>query len=307
MSRDIQQEVTDSILAIMERGTLPWRKDWDGRGSWDMALPHNPATKRQYHGINILLLWASAQKYGYQSNAWMTYKQAVTLGGNVRKGERGTMVVLWKPFTKRGKPGEPAPDPTDKENQFWMVRHFTVFNVEQCEGLTKIPAPAVLPEVERLAYVEEFLGHIGATVRHGGDRAYFSPTDDYIGLPAAASFKTLEGYYATSLHEHSHWTGHKSRLNRLDKLARFGSESYAAEELVAELGAAFLCAELGIASDLENHASYLANWIKVLKADKRAIFTAAGAASKAAEFLKAKQPAALPAESDDEEIEAEAA
>jgi antirestriction protein ArdC len=279
--RDVYAEVTDRIIAELEAGTVPWVRPWNAVAG--NAVPHNAATGRAYNGINVLLCWATQMHAGYTSNAWLTFKQAKDLGGHVRKGEKGTAIVFWK-FNKRTERNE---DGTDNVVTIPMARVYTVFNVEQCDGL-KLPkretAEPETTEHERHQMAEHVMAAAGVSIRHGGDKAYYSPAGDYVQLPELATFKEAAGYYATALHELTHSTGHSSRLDR-NLTGRFGTESYAAEELVAELGASFMCAELGIQGDLR-HAGYIESWLRVLKQDKRAIFTASRLATQAADWLK---------------------
>lgn len=286
---DTYQEVTDKIVALIEAGTLPWRKDWKEVAA--LGSPFNPFTRRAYNGINVVLLWAEAAAKGYASHEWGTYKQLAEAGGTVRKGEKGTRIMFYRTLQVEDRE-------TEETKRIPMLRTFTVFNVAQCDGL-KPREVKPLKEPDRDAQAEAFIAAVGADVRHGGNRAFFSPLEDYVNVPALAQFKSTEGYYATALHELTHWTGHKTRLAR-DFSGRFGSESYAFEELVAELGASFLCADLQLSPRLESHASYLDSWLKVLKGDKKAIFKAAAEASRAAAYLKALQPGADTAEDDDE-------
>ena len=279
--RDIYQEITDRIISELESGTVPWVKPWKSVGG---SMPHNAVSGRNYSGVNVLQCWSNQIHAGYTSNAWLTFKQARELDGSVRKGEKGTTLVFWKFLNKT----EKQPDGNDKAIQIPMARAYTVFNVEQCDNL-KLPkretAEIELTEHERHGIAEAMVAASGVPICNGGDRAYYSPGEDRIQMPDMGTFDTAASYYATLLHETTHSTGHKSRLDR-DLSGRFGSESYAAEELVAELGAAFLCAELGIKGELR-HASYIDSWLRVLKSDKRAVFTAASMATKAAEWIKA--------------------
>jgi antirestriction protein ArdC len=275
--RDVYAEVTDRIIAELEAGTVPWVKPWTAAAN---SMPHNAVSGRAYNGVNVLLCWATQMHKGYASNGWLIFKQAQELGGHVRKGEKGTAIVFWK-FNKRTERGA---DGTEKVTTIPMARVYTVFNVEQCEGI-ELPKREVveLTEHERHEHAEQLMVASGVDIRHGGGRAFYSPGSDYVQLPELGKFAEAAGYYATAMHELTHSTGHKSRLDR-DLSGRFGTESYAAEELVAELGAAFLCAELGIAGDLR-HAGYIESWLRVLKQDKRAIFTASSMATKAAAYL----------------------
>lgn len=287
---DIYERVTARIVESLEAGTRPWLKPWSS--PTDDRLPALPlrANGTPYRGVNILLLWGAAIDGGYRSNVWMTYKQAEEKGAHVRKGERGSLVVYADRYTKH----ETDDRGEETEREIAFLKGYTVFNVEQIEGLpaelTTPPAPIDdnrTPEL--IEEAEAFIARTGATVRHGGGRAFYSTASDHIQMPPPQAFKDAESYTATKAHELVHWTGHPSR-NAREFGKRFGDRAYAFEELVAELGAAFLCADLGITPEpREDHASYLAHWLKVLKEDKRAIFTAASHAQKAADFLHGLQ------------------
>jgi len=272
MKTDIYQEVTDRIVASIEAGTAPWLRPWTGGKIKGFGSePFNAASGRVYNGINWLIL--SCSHYG--SNGWLTFKQAKELGGCVRKGEKGTPIVFWS-FIR---------DKDDASKVIPFARGYTVFNVEQCDGIEasrrlKVPPPAIPGDTSITAVA----ARVGAVVRHAGDRAYYSPSVDQVVLPGINNFKSQGHYDSTLAHELVHWTGHTSRNNRQFG-ARFGDEAYAFEELVAEIGSAFVCAHQGIDLDGLQHAGYVDNWLKVLKNDKRAIFTAASAAKKAAEYL----------------------
>jgi antirestriction protein ArdC len=226
-----------------------------------------------------------AQQAGYRTPRYLTFRQAVELGGHVRKGEHGTKVYFVKQLQVRGKDVD---DDTAEARLIPMLREYCVFNVDQCEGppARTMTAGTVKPRNpdERDATIDEFLACSRATIREGYGEAYYRPSDDYISLPAFAAFKSAAHYYGTAFHELGHWTGHKSRLDR-DLRHRFGERAYAAEELVAELCAAFLCAEFSIDADLR-HAGYIESWIGLLKADKRAFFTACSKAQAAADYLR---------------------
>lgn len=277
--RDIHAEVTAQIIAKLEDGVAPWTKSWTGGG---FVLPRR-STGQHYRGINIMLLMMQ----GRSSEHWFTYKQAEALGAQVRKGEKGTMVIFYKKLNIKDKEtGEPKSIP--------MLRAYTVFNYDQIDGLPAeydaAPAEAVNPDVRSEA-LEAYIAATGAKVAHGGSRAYYSPTEDRVQLPDFEQFHDGIAYYGTALHELAHWTGHPSRLDRLTKR---DSTSYATEELVAELSAAFLGASLGVEATLrEDHVSYLDGWLKVLKADNKAIFKAATAAQKAVDYLDGTQPQEL--------------
>ena len=285
--KSIHEQVTENIIAMLERGTLPWRRPWESSGT-GLAVPTNGISKRAYHGINRVILWTSALVDGYPIHVWATYKQIQEAGGQVRKGEKGTRVMLYRPLERND--GNNTTDNAEGDSAAGdakpsrIARMFTVFNLAQCDGLAAPEQPETVT-ADPIPAAREFLANVKATVRHGGDRAGYMPSPDVILLPAMESFTSAEAYYATSLHEHIHWTGHTSRLNRNEKWAPFRNAAYACEELVAELGAAFLCAELSIKGELEHHASYLQNWLDVLKQDKTALFRAAADASRASEYL----------------------
>jgi antirestriction protein ArdC len=266
---DKYQEITDQIVAALETGLTPWVKPWASVGS-----PHNAVSGNVYQGINHILLSFAP----YSSNGWLTYKQAQEVGGQVRKGEKGTQVILYKPLAIKDKA-------TGEDKTIPMLKTFTVFNTQQIDGLPDKFLPKVL-EAGQSFEDNERAGILMSQARviHGGGRACFIPSKDEIHLPNKGEFKSAADYHATALHELTHWTGHKSRLDRTFG-ARFGDNAYAFEELVAELGAAFLCSDCGIDGKLQ-HESYIASWIKVLKGDKRAIFTASSAARKAADYAK---------------------
>jgi antirestriction protein ArdC len=275
--RNPHQIIADKILAALKAGDLPWIKPW---ASKPMGLPKNASTGRAYSGANVILLWITQEERGYFSDKWLTLKQANAMGGKVRKGETSTMITFVSRFDKQDDAGNVASIP--------FLKTFPVFNVEQCEGLNlEAAAPLAINTDERDAACDAFIAATGAVISHGGERAFYRPSADNIQLPAWERFTDRAGYYATALHELVHWTGHESRCAR-DFGKRFGDNAYAAEELVAELGAAFLCAELGIDA-VTQHAAYIQHWIKLLEGDPRAFMTAASKASSAVEFLRDKQ------------------
>lgn len=271
---DIYQVVTDSIVEALEAGVKPWVCPWVRNGA-AAGLPANMATGTAYSGINIMLLWCSAAKQGFQDSRWLTYKQAQELGAQVRKGERGTTAIFYKTLEKEAEDGEIEKIP--------MLKSFTVFNVEQIDGLAIDAAPQPVTEFDPLPQVEALLTRSGAKITERGVKAYYQPSTDEICLPERFRFADAANFYATGLHELVHWTGAKHRLNR-KKGGRFGSDKYAFEELIAELGSAFLMADLGVAGEVQ-HESYIDSWLKSLKGDKRYIFQAASAASKAHRYL----------------------
>lgn len=295
--RDIHAEITERIVKELEAGTIPWLKPWTSKnGGGYVGMPRNAITHRRYSGVNVLLLWISSEAHGFQSTEWLTYKQAVAAGGHVRQGEKGTTIVFMKPFTVNvtGENGESS------EQKRMVAKAYTVFNVEQCEGL-KLKVRAVdnfTPEATVDGRSSTFVKAVAETairIEHGGHSAYYSPALDCIQMPLLENFRQSADYDATLAHELIHATGHKSRLNRFDEART--RKNYAFEELVAELGAAFTCAEFGIVGDIR-HASYIASWIKLLKDDPRAMMSAASKASKAVEFLYPQS-----AEQADDEIE----
>ncbi|EOA2699005.1 ArdC family protein [Citrobacter freundii] len=272
---DIYQTVTDSIIAALETGVKPWYCPWQ-RVPGMSGLPSNYATGAAYSGMNIMLLWSSASEQGFKDSRWMTYKQAKAEGGQVRKGEHGTTAIFYTTLEKENDDGETDYIP--------MLKTFTVFNVEQIDGLP-LTMETVSPEAtfDPLPQAENLFRKSGANIIEKGQNAFFSPSNDEVWLPERHLFSDAANFYATGLHELVHWSGGKSRLNREMK-GRFGSEVYAFEELIAELGSAFLMADLGIDGEVQ-HESYIASWLKALKNDKRYIFKAASAASKAHRYL----------------------
>ena len=285
----VYQTVTNSIIEELKQGVVPWVRPWKSSAS---PFPRNVISERPYRGVNILLLWAAGSSRCYANSGWLTFRQARELGGSVREGERSTPIVYAAKTTRVA-----VNDAVElEEKNFRFLKFYSVFNVEQTTGLPEryYGAPAPKPIGQRHVHAELFLGRIGAKIRHEGDKAYYSPAEDVIVLPKRDDFESLRHYYATSLHEHVHYSGHPKRLNR-DLKGRFGSRSYAGEELVAELGAAFLCSKLEIEGELR-HAAYIASWLELLNDDRRAIFTAASAASKAADYLCSFSEKSLPTE-----------
>lgn len=278
MSRNLYAEVTARILSEMETGALPWVKPWKSFGAG--TQPRNGVSKRPYSGVNVVLLWMAGSANGWTNPRYLTFKQALDAGGNVRKGEKSTRIYFVSTLEKEVEEGE---DP----RRIHFLKEYCVFNVAQCENLPEsvtggTQAPINADRRDELA--DEFLSATGAEIKDGHGEAYYAPGPDYISMPAFEAFKSADHFYSTSFHELAHWTGAKSRLDR-DLRHRFGSEAYAAEELVADLASAFLCAEFGYDGDLR-HAGYIANWIKLLKSDDRAFFTAASKAQKAADYLR---------------------
>ena len=289
---DLYTTITTTIVTQLEAGCRPWHRPWDAAHAAGGISRPLRCTGQPYNGVNVLVLWLTAFERGYTCPIWLTFRQAQELGGHVKKGEKGTMVVYANTFAKTETDQETGEETTERVP---FLKAYTVFNAaEQTEGLPGhyyARAQAPRNHEDRLDHADTFFENTRAYTRHGGDRAFYSPSADFIQLPSYDSFENRESYYATRAHESVHWTGHEKRLNRSFESKRFGDAGYAVEELVAELGAAFLCADLGITPEvLPEHASYLDAWLKVLKADKRAIFTVASHASKATEYLHAFQP-----------------
>lgn len=292
LKKDIYARVTDRILADLEKGVRSWLKPWSAAhpaGSISRPLRQNGIA---YRGINVMLLWGEAQEKGYSAPIWMTYKQADEIGGQVRKGEKGSLVVFANSITRT----ETNDKGEDVDREIPFMKGYAVFNAEQVDGLPeRFYAQPLNPLSleKRIESADRFMMATGAKVEHGGSRAFYAPARDAVQLPPFETFRDAGSYYATALHELTHWTGHKDRLDRSFNAKRFGDNGYAREELVAELGAAFLCADLGITPEVrEDHAAYLEHWLDVLREDKRAIFSAAAHAQRASDFLEALQPQA---------------
>jgi antirestriction protein ArdC len=254
-------------------------------------MPANAASGRRYSGINVLILWAAVIEGGFASQRWLTYRQAQQVGGNVRKGEKGTSVCYADRFTPKAEE-ERAQDEDREARAVAFLKRFTVFNVEQCEGLPEAltRSPELPPQADILPQVRSLIDASGADFRIGGGEAYYSPRADYVAVPPQAAFHEPVNWYRTALHELGHWTGHASRLDR-NQRGTFGSADYAREELVAEMASAFACASLSIRPTVR-HADYIGSWLAVLREDEKAIVRAASAASKAADYLLAFAPEA---------------
>ena len=287
-TQSLHDAVTARIIAELEQGRFPWVQPWaSSSGGTPLGLPQNASTGRTYSGINILLLWSAAIEQGRPSQRWLTFKQALALGGNVRKGEKGTTVVYADTFVPKAEQVKASASGEDARRVGFLKR-FTVFHVEQCEGLPADPdAPQLPGRTEVLSHVDAAIAATGADIRIGGDMAFYSPSHDFIQVPPQQAYFEPIDWYRTVLHELGHLSGHSSRLNR-DFSGRHGSQAYAREELVAELCSAFLCAELGVVPTVR-HADYLGAWLEILQGDNRAIFQAASMASKAAEFVMGRQ------------------
>lgn len=287
--RDLYQQVTDTIIKQLDAGTVPWQQPWKSESRRLLNLPQNSVTSKRYRGINILLLWSSALEQNFQSSEWASFKQWKQKGEVIRKGEKGSMIVYYDTFEKE----------VDGEiKNIPFLKMSTVFN--RCQLVGYVPEQEIKPETtslfERLSLVEEFVKNTNAVIEHNGDQACYIPSIDKIHMPLADTFvdtqdcNAAENYYATLHHELVHWTGSTTRLNR-NMGKKFGDISYAAEELVAELGAAFLCADFGLQTvDKGNHASYIDHWRQVLSQDKHCLIAAASEASKAVDYLQGLQP-----------------
>jgi antirestriction protein ArdC len=291
---DVYAKVTDQIINAIEQGVGNWKMPWHTSGRF-ASSPINATSRKAYRGINTVCLWAAAEAKGYDSGEWATYAQWLERGAQVRKGEKSTTVVFWK-FTngtaenQDGEDNQPA-----MASRLVFTRGYSVFNAAQVDGYTPKAEPAVsLPE--RIERAETWFQSIGADLRHGGNRAYYAPGTDHIQMPLFGAFVENVSYYSTLAHEHTHWTARSERCDRqLGK--RFGDSAYAAEELIAELGAAFTMAHLGLSTEpREDHAEYIQSWLKVLRADKRAIFTAASKAQQAADYLIKRAGESVPIE-----------
>ena len=275
MQNSIYQEVTDQIIAEIEKGAMPWVKPWKA----DSSCEKNIASKKEYNGINRLILAMMTHFKGYQSPFYGSFKQWQDLGGTVRKGEKGTKIVFYKPVSV-----EKTNDQGESENfAYSCLKTYYVFNADQVDGI-EIAKPEVSPRVYNPApALDDRILKTGANIKHGGSSAFFSPMGDFIGMPNRDTFNDDSSYYATVLHELTHWSGAKHRLDR-DLSGKFGNSKYAFEELVAELGAAFLCQDYQIQGELR-HAGYIQNWLTCLRENNQAIFKAAALAQKAADYI----------------------
>jgi len=274
---DLYQSITDQIVAALEQGVAPWVKPWSEEAD---PIPFNVVSQRAYRGVNVLLLNLKALYAGYTRNRWLTFRQANELGGHVRSGETGVRIVYYK-LRQVPACAERGPDPEPLEKVIPLLRSYTVFNVAQIDGLPQ-PAEPTRSWSEQPG-AQALIEASGAEIRHGGFAAYYLPGEDRIQLPPMSYFPAATGYYSTVLHELVHFTGHPSRCNR-QLTNRFATDAYAVEELIAEIGSAFLCAHCRIDGRLQ-HAAYVDHWLRVLKSDKRAIFTASTKAQQAADYL----------------------
>ena len=282
MSESVYQVITDRITALLEKGVVPWQKSWNS----DEQAPQNLISRKPYRGVNAFLLGAMQ----YSSPFWLTYKQAQGLGGYVKKGEKSCPIVFWTWL-------EMEHQKTGEKKRIPMLRFYSVFNVAQCEGITVPALPPVARDHSRVEAAESIIAAMPKRpeIKQGLAKAFYSPSGDFVGMPALAEFKTAEDYYSVLFHELTHSTGHQSRLNRKGvsgsegNWSAFGSTPYAKEELVAEMGAAFLCGEVGISErTIDNSAAYVASWLQRLKDDAKLVVQAAAQAQKAADWVLGK-------------------
>jgi antirestriction protein ArdC len=290
---DIYAEVTAKVISSLEAGITPWVRPWDASGATQITMPVNASTKRPYSGVNVLLLWIAMRDNGFTQNRWLTFNQAKDAGAMVRKGSKGTTVVYASTFIPENE-RERAASNGDEAKSVAFLKRFTVFNLDQLDNADHLRGTDVqMTEREQHDAAEEIIAATGVEVRVGGDKAFYVPAHDFVQVPHQTAFRDQINYYRTMFHELSHATGHESRLDR-KLLNAFGSKDYAREELVAEMGAAFVCASLGIEPTVR-HSDYIGNWLTVLREDNRAIFRAASAAAKAADWIMSRQPLAMAA------------
>jgi antirestriction protein ArdC len=283
----LYDDITNKIIGELDAGRVPWVQPWGtAAAKAPLTMPRNAATGRQYSGINVLILWGSVIEHGFPGQSWLTFRQALTLGGNVRKSEHGTTVVYADRFVPDDEKKR-ARETGEEAQAIPFLKRFTVFNAAQCEGLPEdvaIIAPPPLPGLIE-PRVDALIKATSIDFRIGGNRAFYVPAHDYVQVPPPQAYFEPINWHRTALHELGHATGHPTRLNR-DFSGSFGTKKYAFEELVAEMNAAFCCASLGIAPTVR-HADYIGSWLEVLREDNRAIVRAASQASKAADWLPA--------------------
>lgn len=275
---DVYEQITNAIVSAIEEGAGKYEMPWHA-----LSTPLNATNRKPYRGVNVLMPWTTARKHAYASNEWATYRQWQEAGVQVRRGERSTTVVFWNFYDRPEEEQEDSDTPEDRPRCF--ARCYHVFNASQVDGYV-VPTAFELPESVRVESADRFFASIPAVVKRGGDRAFYSPTGDFIQMPPFTQFKSPEGYVCTKAHEFGHWSGAASRLNR-DLSGRFGDERYSMEELIAELTSCFVCADPRIQSEPRvDHAPYISSWIRVLKNDKKTIFTVASKAQEAASYLQ---------------------
>ncbi len=297
MLKDHFKAIVEDIVADLEQGRRPWLRPWDANTEPGQVRRPLRATGEPYSGINVLLLWMAAIRFAYASPTWMTFRMASELGGHVRAGEKATHIVFTKTRTVTDRAAGEDAGGEETSREVRVLKSYAVFNAEQIDGLPeKYAAPPPRPLLEprlRMKELDDFLYNTRADIRHGGGRACYMPGPDRIYLPDYTSFRRPAAYFSTALHELVHWTGHPKRLAREFGKA-FGDEAYAREELTAELGSAFLCADLGLKPDVrEDHAPYLGHWADVLREEPRALFRHAAQGQRAADWLRDLQPRLL--------------
>ena len=295
---NLYDDITDKIIADLEEGRFPWVQPWGtAAAKAPLAMPRNAATARQYSGINVLILWGAVIQHGYPTQHWLTFRQALSLGGNVRKGEHGTTVVYADRFTPEDEKRR-ARETGEEAGSIPFLKRFTVFNAAQCEGLPDniaVEAPPPPPGMIE-PQVEALIAATGIDFRIGGNRAYYAPAQDYVQVPPPQAYFEPINWHRTALHEIGHATGHETRLGR-DFSGSFGTKKYAFEEMIAEISSAFCCASLGIVPTVR-HADYVGSWLEVMREDSRAIVRAASQASKAADWILSHLPEGDAAEAD---------
>ncbi|WP_445220110.1 ArdC family protein [Bradyrhizobium sp. Pa8] len=281
----LYDEITDKIIAELEAGRVPWVQPWGtAAAKAPLVMPNNAATKRQYSGINVLILWGAVIERGFVGQSWLTFRQALSLGGHVRKGERGTTVVYADRFVPNDEK-QRAATTGEEALAIPFLKRFTVFNADQCDGLSMEIGAAAPPRPQGLIEptVEALIKATGIDFRIGGERAFYVPAEDYVQVPPPQAYFEPINWHRTALHELAHASGHPSRLNR-DLSGGYGTKKYAFEELIAEISSAFSCASLGIVPTVR-HTDYIGSWLEVLREDHRAIVRAASQASKVADYL----------------------
>lgn len=296
---NLYEQITNRIIAELEAGRVPWVQPW-GSSKASIGMPYNAVSDRRYSGINVLTLWDAIVSRGFASHAFLTFRQALALGGHVRRGERGVGVIYTRRFIPKEERRRADNEGREPSGGIPFLKWFTVFSVEQCEGLPAhiCEPPPPIPEGLILPQAEALIEATGADFRIGGPSAYYSPCHDYVQVPRPDDFHDPVNWHRTAFHELGHWVGGTARLDR-DQTGSFGSVAYGREELVAEMAGAFVCAALGITPTVR-HADYLGSWLEIIREDNRAILRAASAASKAADYLLAFRPDAARAANDDD-------
>lgn len=284
MSNQVYQAVTDSIIAELEKGAIPWVKPW----SADSTADRNVINNKPYQGINRMILGMSSMIKGYDAPIWGSFQQFQQLGYNIKKGEKGTQIVFYKPVSTQ----KELANGEVENNSYSVLKAYWIFNINQSDAPVTKLAPEDVKPFNTIMECENTISKSGASIQHGGDGAFFAPSLDKINLPNKTAFNSEENYYATAFHELVHWSGAKSRLDR-DLSGKYGNPAYAFEELIAEIGAAYLCADHRLQGELR-HAGYIQSWLKACREDNKAIFKAAALAQKAADYITALDIKALP-------------